>query len=180
MSDLCIFAGTTEGRRLAELLAGQPVRVLACVATEYGETLIPRGDNIEVSAGRLDRAQMEALFTQRRFDAVIDATHPFATRVSENLAAACAATGTQYLRLNRDAGAEDAEAVYVDSIQGAADFLAEHPGNALLATGSKELAPYAGVEGYRERFYARVLPMEASLAACAAAGISMLLTAASE
>ncbi len=172
MSDLCIFAGTTEGRRLAELLAGQPVRVLACVATEYGETLIPRGDNIEVSAGRLDREQMEALFTQRRFDAVIDATHPFATRVSENLAAACAATETHYLRLNRDAEAEDAEAVYVDSIQGAADFLAEHPGNALLATGSKELAPYAGVEGYRERFYARVLPMEASLAACAAAGFA--------
>ena len=50
MSELCIFAGTTEGRQLAELLVGQPVRVLACVATDYGETLIPEAENVEVSA----------------------------------------------------------------------------------------------------------------------------------
>ena len=61
MSELCIFAGTTEGRRLAELLAGQPVRVLACVATDYGEALLPRSENVEISAGRLDAAQMRAL-----------------------------------------------------------------------------------------------------------------------
>ena len=172
MSELCIFAGTTEGRQLAELLVGQPVRVLACVATDYGETLIPEAENVEVSAGRLDQGQMEVLFAERRFDAVIDATHPYATRVSEFIAGACAATGTPYLRLNRDGGAEADGAVYVDSIQGAADFLAGQPGNALLATGSKELAPYAGVADYQERFYARVLPMPASLDACAEAGFA--------
>ncbi|MBR1558999.1 MAG: precorrin-6A reductase [Clostridia bacterium] len=172
MSELCVFAGTTEGRRLAEYLAGQPVKLCACVATEYGETLIPQADNIEVLAGRLDAEAMRRLFEQRRFDAVVDATHPFATAVSENIAAACRDTGTEYLRLNREGGGADGDAVYVDSIQGAADFLSTVQGNALLATGSKELMPYTTVEGYKDRFWPRVLPMPASLDACAAAGFA--------
>ena len=172
MSEICVFAGTTEGRRLCEFLAGQRLRVLACVATEYGGTMIPAGDNIEISARRLDLSEMEALFRLRRFDAVIDATHPFAAEASRNIVAACAAAGIEYLRLNRSEAARDGEAVYVDSLDAAADYLAEHPGNALLTTGSKELAPYARVEGHQERFFARVLPLPASLEACAAAGFA--------
>ena len=172
MCDICVFAGTTEGRRLVEFLVGQPVKVLACVATEYGETLIPKGDNIEVSTGRLNGSAMEALFRDRCFDLVIDATHPFATMASDTIAGACAATETAYLRLNRDDEDMDGGAVVVDSIRAAADFLAAHPGVALLATGSKELAPYTAVPDYRERFYPRVLPMQSSLEACEAAGFS--------
>ena len=172
MSELCVFAGTTEGRRLVEFLLDQPVSVYVCVATDYGETLVPHGENIEISAGRLDGAAMERLFTDRRFDAVIDATHPFATLASETIQAACRETKTDYVRLNRDGGAIDEGAVYVDSIQAAAEWLSDHPGPALLATGSKELAPYTRVEGYQERFYPRVLPMQSSLEACAAAGFA--------
>ena len=170
MSELCVFAGTTEGRRLAEFLRGQDARVLCCVATEYGEALIPHGGNIEVSAGRLDQAEMAALFRERAFDLVIDATHPYAIQVSQFIRAACEETGREYLRLNREGGGEAEGAIYVDSIQGAADYLAEHPGVALLATGSKELGPYTGVADYQERFYPRVLPMKSSLEACEAAG----------
>lgn len=169
MSEICIFAGTTEGRRLAEYLSGQLVDVCACVATEYGSALMPQG--VEVLMGRLDGDAMRRLFEARRFDLVIDATHPFATLASDTIAEACAATGTEYLRLNRDGGGA-ADAVVVDSIQGAADFLKTHPGAALLTTGSKELAPYTEVENYRERFYIRVLPMAASIEACAAAGFA--------
>lgn len=172
MSEICVFAGTSEGRRLLEFLAGQDVRVLACVATEYGEALAPRADNIEVSAGRLDGDAMKALFSERRFDLVIDATHPFATAVSENISGACAVTGTEYARLNRSDSPADGDAVIVDSIEGAARFLADHPGNALLATGSKALAPYTAVPGWQARFWPRVLPMASSLEACAAAGFA--------
>lgn len=172
MAKICVFAGTTEGRRLAELLRGQAVEVLACVATDYGEALIPAGDNIEVAAGRMDAAQMEALLRERRFDAVVDATHPFAVEASKNIAAACAATKTAYLRLNRSSAEIDGEAALVDSIEAAADFLASHPGNALITTGGKDLAPYARVPDFRERLWARVLPNEVSLRACADAGFA--------
>ena len=66
MFDLCLFAGTTEGRRLVEFLRETPLSVYVSVATEYGETLVPQGSNITVHAGRLDRAQMAALFARER------------------------------------------------------------------------------------------------------------------
>lgn len=172
MSEICVFAGTTEGRRLLEFLAGQPVDVLACVATGYGEALAPQAGNIEIAAGRLDAAGMAALMAERRFDLVIDATHPFAAEVSAHIADACARAGAELLRLNRAREAADADAVYVDSIEAAADFLAARPGRALLATGAKALMPYTRVPGCRERFFARVLPMPESLKACADAGFA--------
>ena len=103
MSEICLFAGTSEGRRLAEYLKDRPVKVLACVATEYGETLVPRAENIEISAGRLDGEAMRALFEARRFNVVIDATHPFATVASRTISETCEATGLRYLRMNREA-----------------------------------------------------------------------------
>ena len=54
MYKFLIFAGTTEGREIAEYLSNKNVKVHVCVATEYGETLLPKGENITISAIRLD------------------------------------------------------------------------------------------------------------------------------
>ena len=35
MYNICIFSGTTEGRKLAEFLSEQQINTTACVATEY-------------------------------------------------------------------------------------------------------------------------------------------------
>ena len=75
MYKICVFAGTTEGREVVSFLQGQ-AEVYACVATEYGQTLLPRGGQVTVSAVRLSQEEMEALFRTHRFDLVIDATHP--------------------------------------------------------------------------------------------------------
>ena len=40
---ILIYAGTTEGRRLAEFLVKREVSVHVCVATEYGEESAARG-----------------------------------------------------------------------------------------------------------------------------------------
>ena len=79
MPKLCVFAGTTEGREIAEFLAEQSADVTVCVATEYGETLLPQGEGLHISARPLPREEMAELFRRERFDLVIDATHPYAT-----------------------------------------------------------------------------------------------------
>ena len=104
MYRLCVFAGTTEGRALVELLEGQPAEVTACVATEYGETLLTPRPGLTVSPGRLTGEEMEALFRRGGFDLVVDATHPYAAQVTENIAGACERAGVGYLRLLRAAG----------------------------------------------------------------------------
>ena len=101
MYKICVFAGTTEGRELVEFLSSQPVQVTACVATEYGETLLPTADNLTISARRLPVAEITLLLSKTAFDLVIDATHPYAASITESISAACQATGTEYLRLLR-------------------------------------------------------------------------------
>ncbi len=169
MYKICVFAGTTEGRELIEFLITQPVDVTACVATEYGETLLPASEHLTVSAARLTQEEMAALFRTRQFHLVVDATHPYAPLVTENIASACAKTGTEYLRLLRTETGSPQDAVFVADIAAAVDYLNTTDGNILLTTGSKELASYAGISGFAQRVYARVLPMEESLRLCQAA-----------
>ena len=40
MPKICLFAGTTEGRRIAEFLEKQEADLMVCVATEYGAELL--------------------------------------------------------------------------------------------------------------------------------------------
>ena len=82
MCKVLVFAGTTEGRKIAEFLDEQGVPAHVCVATEYGETLLPRGRGMTVSHERLDQAGMEALMKEIQADPVIDATHPYAAQVT--------------------------------------------------------------------------------------------------
>ncbi len=170
MYKLCVFAGTTEGRQLVEFLSGQAVAVTACVATEYGETLLQPADNVTISAKRMTQDEMEQMFSVEGFDCVIDATHPYAALVTENIAAACRSTGTEYLRLIRESGNAEG-AVFMEDTTAAVKFLNKTEGNILLTTGSKELSRYAEMAHFSERVYARVLPMEDSLRACQSAGL---------
>lgn len=172
MSKICVFAGTTEGRELVEFLSNQPVSVTACVATEYGETLLPSAENLSVSAKRMTQEEMQVMISEKGFDLVVDATHPYAAVVTENIAQACANTGTKYLRLLREGNAAPEDAVFVPDVAGAVEFLNTTQGNILLTTGSKELERYTAIEGFTERVFARVLPMDESLKLCQAAQLA--------
>lgn len=172
MFKLCVFAGTTEGRRLLELLSRQQAKIYACVATEYGETLLPESDNITVLTGRMTESEMGELFCCERFDLVIDATHPYADKATESIFAACRASETEYLRLLRESSAKSGGISYAESIGEAVKLLNLTSGNILLTTGSKQLSDFKAVNGFSDRVYVRVLPISESLACCEKAGIA--------
>ena len=110
-----IFAGTTEGRTISEYLASCKVPVTACVATEYGETLLTENEYLKVHAGRMDQEEIAAFIREKGAELVIDATHPYAAVVSENVAAACE-------RLIRGSSAESVDqAVLVGSVDEAVE-----------------------------------------------------------
>ena len=161
MYRILIFAGTTEGRRLAVFLDRNGIPAHVCVATEYGEQLLPKGKQIHTHAGRLDQTGMEERMKQEQITLVVDATHPYAVAVSENIRRACANQKTEYVRLERNTswqeGQEYSDVVFVDSVAEAARFLAGKTGNILAATGSKELAEYTVIPDYQKRVFARVL-----------------------
>ena len=80
MKRLLLFAGTTEGRRLAEELS-KDWEVTASVATAYGAQLLP--SQVRVLTGRLDEPQIEALLRQENFDVLVDARIPMRRRSHE-------------------------------------------------------------------------------------------------
>lgn len=172
MYKLCVFGGTTEGRELVEFLNTQPCRVTACVATEYGQTLLPEGENLTVSARPLPVGKIGALLQAERFDLVIDATHPYAASITRSIAAACEAAGVEHWRLLRGASEAPEDAVFAENTDEAVRFLSGTEGNILLTTGSKELSKFAALPDFAARCWARVLPLPASLEACSAAGLS--------
>lgn len=167
MEPVIIFAGTTEGRELSEYLSAQKIQVTACVATEYGETILRGKQYLNIHTGRMDAAQMKAFLQKTGAGLVVDATHPYAAVVSQNVAQACRETKTEYLRLIRESQQmEMKETVLVSSVEEAAAYLAQTSGNILATTGSKELAKYTMIPDYEKRVFARVLSTKEVAQAC--------------
>ena len=143
MKKLLIFAGTTEGRLLAQAMAEKGFLVTASVATGYGREVLPQGENLTVLTGRLDEGAMEGLLEKEGFCQVVDATHPYAQDVTRNIRQACEKMGTPYLRLLRPGSLLPSDALQANDAKEAARLLEDMPGNVLLTTGSKELGEFA-------------------------------------
>lgn len=160
MREFLIFAGTIEGRTLAETLVMVGEKVHICVATEYGEEVLTTNPCLTIHRGRLSAKQMAELMRQVNSGYIIDATHPYAVEASDNIFKACQMSDKQYVRLLREEedDAEDESVIYVDSLTEATDVLNQTEGNILLTTGSKELAKYVEQIADTSRIYARILP----------------------
>lgn len=160
-----VFAGTTEGYELCRFLAEHQVQVLGCVATEYGTKSLSENSFLHVQAKRLSEEEMEALFEREKPELVLDATHPYAAEVTENIRRACEKTGISYIRVLREESGHQ-KAVYVESAEAAAEFLKTTEGNVLLTTGSKELKLFTSVPDFQKRLFARVLSLPSVIDTC--------------
>ena len=169
MYKVIVFAGTTEGYEISRFLSENQLPVLACVATEYGSKSLQENSCLHVQAGRLDEQQMRDLFFREKPELVLDATHPYAAEVTQNIRKACEETGVSYTRILRT-GSEQQNAVYVRDAKEAAEYLEGTEGNVLLTTGSKELAVFTSVTDYNKRLFARVLSLPSVIESCQALG----------
>lgn len=173
MQKVLVFAGTIEGRKIAGFLDAQGVCTHVCVATEYGESLLTDSGHLKISHDRLTEEEMEALLKKEEISLVVDATHPYAQVVTDNIKKACKATEVPCLRLVRESEEWSMEdVVCVDSVAEAAKWLETTTGNILAATGSKELKEYTAIPGYEERVYARVLSLPEVVKSCAELGFT--------
>lgn len=169
MSEILIFGGTTEGRILAEFCAANGISAAVSTTTEYGAGLLPRSGFIRELVGKLDEEEISALLKAGDYAMVIDATHPFARNVSENVRAACAVSGTRYLRLLREEIPVSCGRRF-DSIPQIVEYLDSCSERALITTGGNSLAEYTRVKDYRNRLAVRILPAEGAAERCAQLG----------
>lgn len=199
--NILIFGGTTEGRVLSKKLAEKKKAedsITVCVASDYGEKMM---NNIPVNihVGRLDKDQMIQFIEDGNYETIIDATHPFATEVTENIKASCKECDRRYIRLKRDeekvSGQESDNILYCNSCIDAAEKLEEltrdssdagnklrmltrdssdaeeKRKNVLLTTGSKELQCFVDSVDVK-KLYVRVIPSDESINKALSSGIS--------
>ena len=161
MYKVIVFAGTTEGREIAEFLDRKGISAHICVATEYGEQLLQGGQNLEISHERLNAEEMELRIKEKKCEMVIDATHPYAAEVTINIKKACEAAEVSYIRVLREnqENQNSGDCLYADSVEDAVALLEHTKGNILATTGSKEAAKYTALTDYESRVFLRVLSL---------------------
>lgn len=162
--EILLFGGTSEGRMIAEWAESRDLRATVCVATEYGAGLLTRSKNIRIMTGRLNSAEMGELMRSGDFSYVVDATHPYAPDVTDNIKVSARDAGITVVRVVRESETEG-DWIWAASAEHAAELLTEMSGNILLTTGSKNLDAFAG-RGLTGRCYPRVLPNPDSLNRC--------------
>lgn len=171
MKKVLVFAGTTEGRELAELLADSNIKCSVCVATDYALELM-NDKRLDVNCGRLTEEEMEVLMRDGKFDVVVDATHPYAQIVSQNVRQAADKESISLIRLLRSTESAEEGFVSFKTHEECSEWLSFQTGNILLTTGSKDLGSYAKNETIKNHLFVRVLPGEESIRLCTANGIT--------
>ncbi|MCC8138582.1 MAG: precorrin-6A reductase [Clostridiales bacterium] len=184
--NILIFGGTIEGRQVSEYLVEHHIRHTVCVATEYGEEVLRTDADSAwrtIHQGRMDMEQMRAFLRKNPFALVVDATHPYAVEVSNNIREACEKEQVPYVRYLRPEGAaavngtsgsgdeKNIRTIYVNSTTEAAEYLEAQKGGIFLTTGSKELHVFTEHISDKNRLFARILPSAEVIASCRPLGL---------
>src|ERR1700730_17320020 len=103
LARILILGGTTEARMLAEQLAGR--RYLAVTRRRAARPVSPAPQPVPVRSGGFGGAAgLADHLLRQRIDALIDATHPYASRISANAVAAAHGASGPFVVLRRPPG----------------------------------------------------------------------------
>lgn len=170
---LLILAGTEDGRELANVLKQRGHDILVSTLTTYGADLALE-QGLQVRSGAMDAQGLADLILANAFDALVDATHPYAVRVTEMAKMVCEKLALPYHRWQRSALELEAHPLlhWAEDIPAAAQIAAELGGQRiLLTTGSNALPEWIAQPSLQNKLlFIRVLPTAQVLARCESLG----------
>jgi precorrin-6A/cobalt-precorrin-6A reductase len=158
-----ILGGTGEAFALAQRLAGIPdITVINSLAGRTRDPRVPPG---EVRVGGFGGSNgLVAYMQENAIALLVNATHPFADKISENALAAHQLSGLPLLRLLRPAWQKQPDDTWIaaSNVERAAGICRWLGKRVLLSVGSQEIAAFADLP--RAHFFVRMVdPPEAPL-----------------
>jgi precorrin-6A/cobalt-precorrin-6A reductase len=145
-----ILGGTTEASALARLIAGD-ARFEATLSFA-GRTAAPRVQPIATRVGGFGGVEgLAAYLCDHKIEAVVDATHPYADRISANAVAACQQSGVPLVSIVRAAWRPQPGDRWklVATTEAAPAALGADPRRVFLSVGRQELAAFAAAPQHR-------------------------------
>ncbi|WP_240506384.1 cobalt-precorrin-6A reductase [Thermoactinospora rubra] len=139
-----ILGGTAEARALAAELAARGVHVVSSLAGRVSNPRLPVGEVREGGFG--GPKGLATWLREHAVDRLVDATHPFAARMTASAARAAGATGVPLLVLRRPGWPAEPGWQRVGSLQEAAARL-RAPARVFLTTGRRSLPVFTGRPG---------------------------------
>lgn len=171
---ILVISGTYDARELITDLKKLDLDIVATVTTSLGQNLL-KDLNIEVIVGALEEAEFKEIINSKGINCILDASHPYASKVTSTVSKLCNTLNIPYIRYLRpnDEFRIDNEIIVNDYYE-AIDILNNSTGNILTTTGVKNLDIFvAKLKAYKTRLFVRVLPSSESIAKCEKLGILM-------
>ena len=153
---ILVFGGTTEGRKAAEVLeeAGSPF----FYSTKTGEQDISlhHGQSID---GAMDAEAMKAFISEHGIRLIVDAAHPFASRLHETIAAVASDRQIPVIRYERIYPPRDPDIMWIDDYSQVPTDI-----HTLLATtGVQSISKLKWLEALGIKVFYRILNRESSI-----------------
>ena len=166
---ILVFGGTTEGRMVAQFLDIQQMEFY--YSTKLGSQQDVPGRH---TAGAMNAQQIVEFCTAHGIRLLVDAAHPFAVQLHENISQAAALLGLKVVRVERRSPEYAlANVRFFDSWQGMAEAALEAGVEPILAlTGVQTIVPLKDLWSSR-RCYFRILNTVQSEQLARASGIAM-------
>ena len=160
MNKIWLIGGTKDSAEIAKAIADAQISSIVTVTTTSAKNLYP--SKLPVRIGCFSRKQMEQFCLQEQIIAIVDASHPFATEVSQNAIAISQLHNIPYLRYEREDFQLSVNNLILDSFETLlnGDYLEGH--RVLLTVGCKILPQFKCWHD-RATLFARVLPKVDSL-----------------
>jgi len=168
-----VLAGTTEARKTVELLKKRGFQVSASVVSIYGYKLLADNGITYLKQEAFDKETLARCLKERKVKLLVDATHPFAEKISKLAMEVAKELNIEYIRLERQ-GYELPDTSLIKSVEdfGEIEQYLRSGQNVFSTLGSKNLSQITDmVQKADANLTVRILPVSDSIKVCEELGL---------
>ncbi|MBQ2654312.1 MAG: precorrin-6A reductase [Methanobrevibacter sp.] len=169
---ILILGGTKDATNITKhIKENYDAYILTTTTTEYGSKLAVEAGSDDTIARPLPKDEIIEIIENDNFDILIDATHPFASHITQTSAEIASELKMPYIRFERPAtnleGIDTSHIIYSESFEDAGKLIANEfsEGNVLHLAGANTMADIVKYVS-ADRFYPRILKVPSSIEKC--------------
>ena len=154
---ILVFGGTTEGRKAAEVLEEAGNAYYYSTKTGEQDVTLHHGTRMD---GALDAETMQTFCREHAIRLIVDAAHPFASKLHQTIALVSKMLNIPVIRYERIYPPRDPEIIWIDDY----DQIPRDIHSLLATTGVQSIAKLKPLEAQGIKVYYRILHRESSIA----------------